>query len=73
MVDDGSKDSTAHIANQYADVVLRIPNRGYYIVDTPVLAEVINEGLKHVKNSVKYVLICGADHFLHRCPGHGRV
>lgn len=64
VVDDGSKDTTAHIATQYADVVIRKSDRGYYVVDLPALAEVINEGLKHVKNSVKYVLICGADHLL---------
>jgi len=64
VVDDGSKDNTAHIASRYADIVVRLPDRGASVVGTPELAKVINQGLKRVEKDVDYILICGADHVL---------
>ena len=64
VVDDGSRDRTVQIASKYADVVVRLPDRGYGVVGTPQLSEVINEGLKRVEEDVDYVSICGADNIL---------
>lgn len=64
VIDDGSTDRTSEIAADYADVVVKLPNRGYSVAGRPELAKVINEGLKHVKKDVDYVLICDADHAL---------
>ena len=66
VVDDGSKDRTGQIASKYADVVIRLPDRGYSVLGKPELAEVVNEGLRRVEKDVDYVLICGADHVLPR-------
>lgn len=64
LVDDGSNDRTGQIASKYADVVVRLPDRGYSVVGTPQLSKVINQGLKRVEKDVDYVLICGADNIL---------
>ena len=64
VVDDGSTDRTGQIASKYADVVVRLPDRGYGVAGRPELAEVVNEGLRRVEKDVDYVLICGADHVL---------
>ena len=64
VVDDGSKDGTSQIASKYADVVVRLPDRGYGVAGKPELAEVVNEGLRRVRKDVDYVLICGADQIL---------
>ncbi len=64
VVDDGSKDRTGQIASKYADIVVRLPDRGHNALRKPELAEVVNEGLRRVKKDVDYVLICGADHVL---------
>jgi len=64
VVDDGSKDGTSQIASKYADVVVRLPDRGYGVSGKPELAEVVNEGLRRVRKDVDYVLICGADQIL---------
>jgi len=64
VVDDGSKDRTSLIASHYADVVVRLPDRGFGVAGRPELAEVVNEGLRRVENDVDYVLICGADDIL---------
>lgn len=64
VVDDGSNDRTDEIASEYADIVMRLPDRGYSVLCTPVLAEVINQGLRRVYKDADYVLICGADNVL---------
>lgn len=64
VVDDGSSDETGKIAAKYADVIVRLPDRGYNAVGTPQLSKVINQGLKRVEKDVDYVLICGADNIL---------
>ena len=38
VVDDGSRDRTSLIASDYADVVVRLPDRGYGVVGRPDLA-----------------------------------
>lgn len=64
VVDDGSSDRTGEIASRYSDVVIRLPDRGYSVVSTPVLASVINHGLRKVDRDVDYVSICSADNVL---------
>jgi biofilm PGA synthesis N-glycosyltransferase PgaC len=64
VVDDGSKDRTSRIASKYADVVVRLPDRGYSVLGKPGLSKVINHGLKRVERDIDYVLICGADNIL---------
>ena len=63
VVDDGSTDKTNEIAKKYADVVIRMVDRGYWTVGSE-LAKVLNEGLKRVRKDTDYVLICGADDVL---------
>jgi glycosyltransferase involved in cell wall biosynthesis len=64
VVDDGSTDRTGRIASNYADAVIKLPDREYSVVGKPELAKVVNEGLRQVEKDVDYVLICGADHVL---------
>lgn len=64
VVDDGSKDRTGEMASMYADVVVRLADRGYGVAGRPELAGVVNEGLRRVGKDVDYVLICGADDVL---------
>ena len=64
VVNDGSTDRTGEIASKYADVVIKLPDRGYGAVGTPELSGVVNQGLRRVKGDVDYVLICGADNIL---------
>jgi len=64
VVNDGSTDRTAEIAAKYADVVVDLPDRGYRAAGTPLLAGVINRGLREVSHKADYVLILGADNVL---------
>jgi glycosyltransferase involved in cell wall biosynthesis len=69
VVNDGSTDKTAAIANAAGAEVVDMPDRGYNVQGTPVLAGVINRGLQRLQergygNDGDYVLILGADHIL---------
>lgn len=69
VVNDGSTDRTAEIASAAGAEVVDMPDRGYNVHGTPVLAGVINRGLVCLQergygNDGDYVLILGADHIL---------
>lgn len=69
VVNDGSTDRTANIASAAGAEVVDMPDRGYNVHGTPVLAGVINRGLQRLQtrgygNDGDYVLILGADHVL---------
>lgn len=69
VVNDGSTDKTADIASAAGAEVVDMPDRGYNVQGMPVLAGVINRGLKRLEtrgygNDSDYVLILGADHIL---------
>ena len=67
VVDDGSKDKTAEIAVKFGCIVVRRPDRKYRATGMPVLATVINSGLKKLRElnlNINYVMILGADHIL---------
>ena len=64
VVDDGSSDSTYDIAKSLADIVIKLPDRGYSALGTPEIPKVFNKGLEHISKSAKFVLICGADTLL---------
>ena len=69
VVNDGSTDRTAYVASAAGAEVVDMPDRGYNVLGTPVLAGVINRGLarlqalEYVQDS-DYVLVLGADHVL---------
>lgn len=65
VVNDGSTDRTAEIASAAGAEVVDMPDRGYNVHGTPVLAGVINRGLVRLeKEGCSHVLILGADHLL---------
>jgi glycosyltransferase involved in cell wall biosynthesis len=66
VVNDGSEDNTNKIAATFQEVeVINIENRGFNAQGTPILANVINIGLKKLRNdNSEYVMILGADHIL---------
>ena len=65
LVNDGSTDNTVNIAKKYGIGILDIKNRGFRATGEPVLAEVINKGLKTIHdNECQYIMILGADHVL---------
>jgi glycosyltransferase involved in cell wall biosynthesis len=71
VVNDGSTDRTAEIAIAAGAEVIDVPDRGYNVLGTPVLADVINYGLKRLQalgfggsSSNEYIMILGADHIL---------
>ena len=67
VVNDGSIDRTAEIASATGAEVIDMPDRGYNVLGTPVLAGVINRGLQQLHNyegDDDYILILGADHIL---------
>ena len=64
VVDDGSTDQTGAIGSKYADLVVRLRDRGYSATGRPELAKAINEGLARVEKDVDYVMICDSDHVL---------
>ena len=69
VVNDGSTDKTAEVASAAGAEVVDMPDRGYNVLGTPVLAGVINRGLARLQergygSEGDYVLILGADHIL---------
>ena len=65
LVNDGSTDDTADIAKKFDVEILNLKNRGFRATGEPVLAEVINKGLKTIReNECQYIMILGADHVL---------
>ena len=65
LVNDGSTDGTADIAKKFDIEILNLKNRGFRATGEPVLAEVINKGLKTIReNECQYIMILGADHVL---------
>ena len=69
VVNDGSTDRTAEIATAAGAEVIDVPDRGYNVLGTPVLAGVINRGLERLQalgfgGSNEYIMILGADHVL---------
>lgn len=73
VVNDGSTDKTAQVATAAGAEVVDMPDRGYNVHGTPVLAGVINRGLQRLEErgyggqNDDYILILGADHIL---PSH---
>lgn len=69
VVNDGSTDRTAEIASAAGAEVVNMPDRGYNVQGMPILAGVINRGLKQLQQtgygeSSDYIVIVGADHVL---------
>lgn len=67
VVDDGSEDKTSEIARSYDQIeLITLANRGYNTHGTPVLAAVINKGLKKLvdEKHLDYIMVLGADHIL---------
>ncbi|MEW6605052.1 MAG: glycosyltransferase family A protein [Thermoproteota archaeon] len=69
VVNDGSTDRTAEIASAAGAEVVDMPDRGFNVHGTPVLAGVINRGIARLEEQNfgdpdDYVLILGADHIL---------
>lgn len=69
VVNDGSTDMTASIASAAGAEVVDMPDRGFNVHGTPILAGVINRGLARIEEHDfgrpgDYVLILGADHIL---------
>ncbi len=69
VVSDGSTDTTAEVASSAGAEVVAMPDRGYNVLGTPVLAGVINRGLERLQergygSNDDYVMILGADHVL---------
>jgi cellulose synthase/poly-beta-1,6-N-acetylglucosamine synthase-like glycosyltransferase len=66
VVNDGSTDRTAEVASAAGAEVVDMPDRGYNVLGTPVLAGVINRGLARIEEHGNYdhVMILGADHIL---------
>lgn len=69
VVSDGSTDKTTEIAAAAGAEVISMPDRGYNVLGTPVLAGVLNQGLRRLQEQGyagenDYVLIVGADHVL---------
>ena len=69
VVNDGSTDRTAEVASAAGAEVVDMPDRGYNVLGTPVLAGVINRGLARLQergygSEDDYVMILGADHIL---------
>jgi len=69
VVDDGSHDETAHIANEFSErlplMVLRNPDRGFSAVGTNLLAEPFNLGFDYLSSlDWDYVLMIAADTYI---------
>jgi len=62
VVDDGSSDNTAEVAERCGAKVIRLPDVGYYATGTPHIAKVINTGLREcLKFNPDFVMIAGSD------------
>ena len=66
VVDDGSKDATARIAQSFGLHVVRLEDRGFNAVSRPELARVLNSGLSFLEEAGRfdYVMILGAEQLL---------
>ena len=66
VVDDGSLDKTAELAEKYGVSVIRLPTRPYDVVGMPQLAAVLNKGFEALTRiaDIEYVIVVGADHIL---------
>jgi len=66
VVDDGSVDRTAEIAESFGVRVIRLMDRGFNAVGRPELAKVLNSGLKFLDEfgGFDYVMVLGADQLL---------
>ena len=63
VIDDGSVDETAKIADRFNVLLVQLPNRKSNAVGKPALASVINAGLQKITDT-DYTCILGADHLL---------
>jgi len=65
VVDDGSKDSTAELAEQLDCFVVRLQDRGYSALGMPVLADTHNAGFDFIASNLKeaynYLMVIGSD------------
>ena len=66
VVDDGSIDKTAELAEKYGVSVIRLPTRPYNVVGMPQLAAVLNRGFEALTEmgGFEYIIVVGADHLL---------
>jgi glycosyltransferase involved in cell wall biosynthesis len=66
VVNDGSEDKTKEVVDSFPNIeLINIENRGFDAQGTPILARVINQGLKLVPEvSYDYIMILGSDHIL---------
>ncbi|MGD1837992.1 MAG: glycosyltransferase [Nitrososphaeraceae archaeon] len=66
VVNDGSEDKTYEIVKSYDRIeIVNLLNRGYNAQGTPILANVINEGLKKLcDTTIPFIMILGSDHIL---------
>lgn len=70
VVNDGSTDRTGQLATAAGAHVINMPDRGHDVHGTPILASVLNHGLRQLqemgysKSSNDYIMILGADHIL---------
>ncbi|HSF49889.1 MAG TPA: glycosyltransferase family A protein [Nitrososphaeraceae archaeon] len=72
VVNDGSEDQTKEVVNSFHNIeLINIENRGFNAQGSPILAMVINLGLKKLllqtQVSYDYIMILGSDHIL---PSH---
>lgn len=64
VVDDGSKDSTAEIAEAAGCIVVKLPDRGYSALGKPELADTHNAGFNYISNlgiDFEFVMVIGSD------------
>jgi len=67
VVDDGSTDATPKIAEEFGATVIRLSDRGFRSVGLPLVAQVVNVGLKFLeRENIDYVMKLDADHVLSR-------
>lgn len=67
VINDGSKDKTRNVALGFKEVeVIDVIRDNYeYAVHTPILAQIVNQGLKKVlTDNFEYVMIIGSDHLI---------